>query len=337
MKLQKQSNRILIEVPLVSALGPTFQPTGFPDLGASRYVAPGTNKENLLVESTQSVANRLEETIWDKDLKKPIFEGLPYVRLVNHEGKFLSSSLHLPHRLASAYITKYKQSNFKDQLVQAIEENGSAAATFRFCPNSLLHGVFYSHIGDGKHKLQRLVGGSIDAYDVTPVVVGGAVKDPISPAANFDLKDFGDSKRGSESGLGNILSYAEQYAAKKIVASFSIDTLLINALPIKQDCAKELLKAIAFWKIYRFLQFGLRLRSNCLLEVAGEPVVTGGCVPDLDVLEEQIPQLIADCQRENLFAAPVVTEISLILKPKNNKEQDKTPEANPEQLSIADV
>lgn len=332
MKLQqKLSNRILIEVTMIPALGETFQPTGFANLGASRYVAPGTNQENLLVDSPPSVANRLEETIWDKQEEnlKSLFTGLPYVRLVDPQNKFLSSSLHLPHRLASAYITKYKQNNFKDSLAQAIKTDGAAAATFRFCPNSLLHGVFYSHVEDGRHKLQRLVSGRIDAFNVTPVVVGGVVKDPISSGAKFDLKDFGDSERGSGSGLGNIPHYVEQYAAEKIVTSFSIDTLAIDALPIKDDCAKSLLKAIAFWKIYHFLEFGLRLRSNCIFEVADEPTVTGGHIPELAELEQQIPKLIADCQKQNLFADPVVTVTTLNLKPKpksESKDKNETPE-----------
>jgi CRISPR-associated protein Csb1 len=51
--------RLLMEAELRPLQTPRFQPTGFPDLGPARYqLHDGT--EMLLVESAQSVANRLE-------------------------------------------------------------------------------------------------------------------------------------------------------------------------------------------------------------------------------------------------------------------------------------
>ncbi|WP_201789144.1 type I-U CRISPR-associated protein Cas7 [Scytonema hofmannii] len=62
-KLQNES-RLLIEAELIPLQGTRFQPTGFPDLDAATYTLPGKEKtEMLLVESAQSVANRLEESI----------------------------------------------------------------------------------------------------------------------------------------------------------------------------------------------------------------------------------------------------------------------------------
>jgi CRISPR-associated protein Csb1 len=56
--------RLLIEAHLNPVAGDRFQPTGFADLGAAEYKRPdGT--EMLLVESAQSVANRLEKTCTD--------------------------------------------------------------------------------------------------------------------------------------------------------------------------------------------------------------------------------------------------------------------------------
>ncbi|MGA7966906.1 MAG: type I-U CRISPR-associated RAMP protein Csb1/Cas7u, partial [Gammaproteobacteria bacterium] len=57
--------RLLIEVQLKPLQGTRFQPTGFPEIGAAQYDGPdGTPM--LLVESAQSMANRMEEVCWDK-------------------------------------------------------------------------------------------------------------------------------------------------------------------------------------------------------------------------------------------------------------------------------
>ncbi|MFY9399334.1 MAG: type I-U CRISPR-associated RAMP protein Csb1/Cas7u, partial [Desulfomonilia bacterium] len=72
--------RLLMEAQLKPLQGARFQPTGFPDLGAARYTVPdGT--EMLLVESAQSVANRMELACWDEadDDLIPQLRGLPYI------------------------------------------------------------------------------------------------------------------------------------------------------------------------------------------------------------------------------------------------------------------
>ena len=61
--LAKNESRLLIEAQLKPIQGSRFQPTGFPDLGAAVFEAK--TGQALLVESAQSMANRLEQTIWD--------------------------------------------------------------------------------------------------------------------------------------------------------------------------------------------------------------------------------------------------------------------------------
>ena len=74
--------RLLMQVDLKPLQGDRFQPTGFADLGPARYNAPdGT--EMLLVESPQSVANRMELACWDdadQDLISDL-RGLPFIRI----------------------------------------------------------------------------------------------------------------------------------------------------------------------------------------------------------------------------------------------------------------
>src|SRR5688572_12747531 len=74
--------RVLIEAALKPVAGTRIQPTGFPDLGPAVYDdANGT--PTLLVESAQSMANRLEAVCWDEaaDDVAPTLQGIPYVRV----------------------------------------------------------------------------------------------------------------------------------------------------------------------------------------------------------------------------------------------------------------
>ena len=55
-------NRVLLEAELTPMQGQRFQPTGFADLGAATYTLPNGTRM-LLVESAQSMANRMEAVI----------------------------------------------------------------------------------------------------------------------------------------------------------------------------------------------------------------------------------------------------------------------------------
>ena len=84
------SPRLLLDATLTPVQGSRFQPTGFPDVGPGVYTLPNGD-DQLLVESAQSVANRLEAACWDEaamDLVAPL-RGLPYVRVNDAEGRLL--------------------------------------------------------------------------------------------------------------------------------------------------------------------------------------------------------------------------------------------------------
>jgi len=117
----KAAPRILIEASLKPVAGTRIQPTGFPELGPATYDAPddkGGTVSTLLVESAQSMANRLEAVCWDEATDNLAPElmvqengqkvpGLPYVR-VNlaglGDGTDTTASLLEFHRLNSPYI-----------------------------------------------------------------------------------------------------------------------------------------------------------------------------------------------------------------------------------------
>src|SRR6056297_1368407 len=97
--LLQQSPRLLIEAELQPIQGTRFQPTGFPDLGAAVYEGPdGTSM--LLVESAQSMANRLEAVCWDRqadDWVNPL-KGLPVIKVLDQQGQPLTNSVLEAHR-----------------------------------------------------------------------------------------------------------------------------------------------------------------------------------------------------------------------------------------------
>src|SRR5436190_3747480 len=101
----KDQPRLLLKATLRPIQGSRFQPTGFPDLGAAQFDGPDGRKM-LLVESAQSMANRLEAVCWDdvaNDWIAPL-KGLPVVAVQDKAGKALTNSVLESHRLNSPYI-----------------------------------------------------------------------------------------------------------------------------------------------------------------------------------------------------------------------------------------
>ncbi|MCB0113972.1 MAG: type I-U CRISPR-associated protein Cas7 [Caldilineaceae bacterium] len=147
----KDQPRLLLKAHLKPLQGTRFQPTGFPDLGAATYDCPDGRKM-LLVESAQSMANRLEKVCWNEvkdDWVGPL-QGLPVVKVKDKDGKPLTNSVLEAHRLNSPYILEGKDKSFLEQLKKdlAVLESGIvdlrklSATLLRYDVNSLLHGIF---------------------------------------------------------------------------------------------------------------------------------------------------------------------------------------------------
>jgi CRISPR-associated protein Csb1 len=300
-------SNLLIEVPLRPLQGSRFQPTGFPDLGAAVYqTATG---EELLLESAQSVANRLEAVCWDEAARDivPVLSGLPYVR-VKQDGEFLTSSILESHRLNSPYILESKDKSFFDRLKDelGLMENGPVdnhqlavtLARYDFC--TLLHGLFLAkkELAGGRLRLARAMSGFVEAKGVRVAASGGVKNDHVDPS--------GDTKKG----FGNVPFARDEYTAEQITAFFNIDLAQIRGYRLG-DAAEKLLLALALFKVQRFLTVGLRLRTACYLEVAGDVQVTrpdGATLPGLEELEKALPGLITGAR--DLYADPAVTEVS---------------------------
>ena len=273
------TTRQLFTIPLRPAIGDRFQPTGFPNLGAAvfdRPVADGGWERCLLVESEQSMANRLEATLWDHPNLRPIelISRLPHIRIVDPEGKFLTSSRLEAHRIASAYVREGSVDGVK--AVDVI--NGRlgldsdrqraphevAAGLFALDPMVLIHGVFMSHKSfPGQPKVARTITAFVEAHDVREAYGGGVKKDSV-----FTGQQAG---RGSSEGYGMVPFDRIEWTAREIVANVDLDLQQVASYGLPRE-AGDLLIALARLELRYLLEGGLRFRTACDLVVDGDPV-----------------------------------------------------------------
>lgn len=309
--------RLLLEVDLKPVQGSRFQPTGFPDLGAATYeLSDGTAM--LLVESPQSMANRLEEVCWDEEnqtLVSPL-NGLPYIAIYDKAGKFLSSSLLEAHRVNSPYILESTDRTFIEQLIKelGVIEKGRinfqilAKTLAKYDLNCLLHGLFLAkkEIAGGRFKLPRALSAFIEARDASIAPSGGVKRDDLDPKGELGEKSSG---RPSEKGFGHVPFHREEYTGK-ITAYFNLDLAQVRGYRLGVDL-ERLLIALALFKIRSFLKTGLRLRTACDLVMDGVIRVTRPDnlnLPGLEDLGKALPSLITANQA--LFADPRITRVT---------------------------
>ena len=289
--------RLLFEVPLRPLFGSTFQPTGFPDLGPATYQdADGT--PCLLVESAQSMANRLENTIWDAGTDSVISaaEGLSHVRVTDGEGgKYLTSSITEAHRLNSPYILESKDKTFADLLKAELDVVADgpinrrllAEKLLRFDANSLLHGVFLAKkdLAGGRLRVARALTAMVEARGVGLAASGGVKNDHVNPS--------GEAAKG----FGNVPFARDEFTAVEITASFCLDLQQLRAYGLGEE-ATTLLITLALFKVRALLDGDLRFRTRCDLKVAGDEPVTarlpeGFELPAREALEPALKEAIA--------------------------------------------
>ncbi|SIO61246.1 CRISPR-associated protein Csb1 [Singulisphaera sp. GP187] len=353
--------RILIEAHLKPVAGTRIQPTGFPDLGAAQYDAPddkGGLVKMLLVESAQSMANRLEAVCWDEatDDIAPELTGLPFVAVKLSglgNGTDMTSSLLEFHRLNSPYImngTRDDGSVFADVIRKALglgsvpgkktsKKGADAAPTeettgekervevagvvnlrklasvcFQYDPNSLVHGVFLEKIA-GRLRHPRALSAFIEASGVERADSGGVKFDRVLPSPKVGGVD-------SAGGYGNVPFHRSEYTARSITAFFSLDLAQIRGYGLPAEATK-LLKVLALWKVRRFLDSNMRLRTACELEVdekaGGIEVVRPEdfALPSTKELAKELTDLIKKCKPH--FANPTKTVLTWN-KPVSSKE-----------------
>lgn len=293
----QNSTRLLIEAELRPLQGKRFQPTGFPDLGAAVYET--TEGTRLLVESPQSMANRLELTIWDSaELElAPAFKGLSYVRVTRPDGTPLTSTVTESHRLNSPYILEGKDKGLFEALraetgvleTGAVDRRKLAEVVFKYDVNALLHGVFLAkpELAGGRLRFERAMSAFIEAEGVRVAAWGGVKKDEVDPKGNV-------LGLGANAGFGHVPFQRDEFTADRIVGYFSLDLAQIRGYGLGAD-AERLLTVLALFKIAAFIEGDKRLRTACDLDTVGVKVTrpSGFTMPSRAALESEIPGLIA--------------------------------------------
>lgn len=326
--------RLLMEARLKPLQGRRFQPTGFADLGPARFKAyrhageagsDGGNHrtvEMVLVESPQSVANRLETVCWDRAKGKlvPELDGMPYVQVFGTDQTPLTNSILEAHRLNSPYILEGDGGRFLERLKADLggTEKGPvdvaslARTVFKYDPNAVLHGVFLTKLVGGRLRMPRLLSGFIEAEDVLDAASGGVKNDHVNPSG------------ATERGFGNVPFHRAEFTAERLVAYFNLDLAQLHGYALG-GAAETFLTALALFKIRRFLDTGLRLRTACDLDVVGGLTVTKPAafdVPDAKTIHGLLTASLAACKKQNLFMEPAITPVVFEFEPKE-KEKDK--------------
>jgi len=304
--------RLLAEVALHPIQGSRFQPTGFPDIGPATYQGfnqEGQKENMLLVESAQSMANRLEAVIWDEASQNliPELQGLPYVRILDKNGDFLSCSILEAHRLNSARIEKANNGEFHKTLAKEMDYQkdrpinmGKVYETIlKYDPNSLVHGIFLESIA-GRIRFPRVMTAFVEAARVERAASGGVKFDHLAPE-----KSEGQT---AKEGFGNVPFHRDEFSGI-VTGYFNLDLAQVRGFRLPEE-AQELIIALALLKMRLVLDMGLRLRTACDFDASDPKVArpSNFTIPAKQELLGAMPGLIENCQSH--FADPAVTEVT---------------------------
>jgi CRISPR-associated protein Csb1 len=291
------ATRVLFTVELKPLQGDRFQPTGFPSLGAATYQAPSGSK--LLVESAQSMANRMETTCWNAATTQPIdvLAGISHVK-ITRKGAFLTDTMLEAHRLNSPYLLEGKRdTSFVERLkadlggleAGPIDRRLLAETLLRYDVGSLLHGVFLAKkdLAGGRLRVARALSAFIEASGARVAASGGVKNDHVNPSGV------------TKDGFGNVPFARDEFTADRIDCHINLDLGQIRGYGLGSD-VDRLLILLALHRVRRLLDADLRLRTACDLEPVDRDSIratrpAGFILPGLSDIEAELPTAIAAC------------------------------------------
>lgn len=319
LKGLEKANRLLLTVPLKPVQGDRFQPTGFPSLGASTYQTKVGTK--VLVESAQSMANRLEMTCWDTSQDMPVepLAGISHVK-VTRKGKFLTDSMLEAHRINSPYLLEGKDKTFFNKVKEElggleegpIDRKKLAQVLVKYDIGTLIHGVFLAKkdLAGGRLRFARALSAFIEASGATVAASGGVKNDHVNPSGD------------TSSGFGNVPFSRDEYVADKLDCHINLDLAQIRGYGLEPK-AQKLLILLALFRVRKLLDGDLRLRTACDLEPVDRGNLVASCpdsfqIPSLGDLEKALKVAIGECK--DLMEQTTVTFEDDLKKGKDDKK-----------------
>lgn len=288
--------RLLFTIPLSPLQGKRFQPTGFPGLGAATFRSPAG--DCLLVESAQSMANRLEMTLWDDAANDvvPAARGVSHVRVTRADGSFLTDTILEAHRLNSPYLLAAKDRAFFDTLKSElggletgpIDRKKLTQTLLKLDVGSLLHGIFLAKkdLAGGRLRLARAMSAFIEADGVRVAPSGGVKNDHVNPS--------GDTKAG----FGNVPFARDEFTAERITLYVNLDLGQIRGYGLPAE-ASRLLVVMGLFKLRALLAGSFRLRTACDLTPLDQGVTAtapaGFALPNLQDLGAALQESVQAC------------------------------------------
>lgn len=294
---------------------PTYPaPAGQPPYVLAKRMVEGQAREDVLLDSTPSQANRAEEA-----LLRAHRSGLVRVPLlqIEHTGEapLTLTSLEFPHRYADAYLrdslldgVAFDRTDLGRSLLASSLQD--AGALYAHDPGSLVYGAWNSHRKGRQQKFPRVYASEVIGWDpvvgtrnagrMDPLNLQGAQK-PVASGEGWQYAPVTTKVRGeklSEIGHGNVAPNA-QHGGVTISSAQRIATLSLAGLdrigfgtasPQAAQAARAVLAAYAL--LGDRLAFGgasLWLRSGCELVVESERVEwvnRGGSVEEVELTAE---------------------------------------------------
>lgn len=306
-----------------------FQPAGFPEVGHVIYQSPDREKDKVcIVDSAASMANHLEQVCLagenDPSLH-PDLNGLPYLKCVTDrnaevkEGSLggqaddprdrpVATSLTEGHRIASDYFldssrivpkgsgheviaTTFREDLRSEFKVIEVKKDKTYfipadswwsiySTLFQYDPNSLVHGVLFAK---EQIKLSRMLTAHLEAYGAARVGSSGVKFDQLQKTLS-----------------GQPIFAKDEETAREIRATFVIDLGILRSygrdakgesqqtlgLNRKQ---KELLLALALWKVRQLLRRTFSYRSGCKLAMTEVKISTD--LADVKNLPTELPKI----------------------------------------------
>jgi CRISPR-associated protein Csb1 len=292
-----------IEVDLEPLGALTIQPTTFANTGPSFYEAPD-GQLAAVVDSVASMANQLELTIWDEAACEPVtaVAPLPWVKVVDSEDAYYTSSRRAAHRLNGASIMNGADEDgelFGSRIERLVSDatppahRRLAEVVWEHDPLSVLQGCWFAGIWDGRARLTRALTARIDAVGVqsqSAQVGGQKSRDTLDEPGGVEDAGFKTVR-------GEAPYYASDVSAARIVSPIVLDLGLLRSYGLP-DAAYRGLVATGVLQIAELIAAWPRRRSRCILEVKEITVrrPAGLSLPPLDDLRTSfLPDLRNEC------------------------------------------